>query len=189
MKTYIYTLKHPTTNQIRYVGQTNDPKRRLNRHINNSRTFKDKRHISNWIRSISCSPIMDIVEICDYLVRNEREEYWINYYKEQGFDLCNSSNGGAGAGVNNRNCVGRVISEETRAKMSKANKGRVFGRKGGGKSKVIYQYNRNSKTLIAAYKSIQEAVKATNINRSTIRRNIQGISSSKLFIWTDEPLH
>ena len=190
MKIYIYTLKHPATNEIRYVGQTNDPKKRLNRHINNSRTFKDKRHVNNWIRSIDFNPIMDIVEICDYEVRNSRENYWIDYYKQQGCDLCNSSNGGAGAGIGNKNCVGRIISEETKSKIAKTNKGNSYGKgnSGGGVKKVIYQYDKNNE-LIAVHNSIQEAAKATGFNRTTIRRNIQGISSSKSFIWTDKPLH
>jgi hypothetical protein len=190
MNIYIYVLRDPINSDIRYVGQTNDCKRRLNKHITNSKSLKDSRHISNWIRSLSSSPIMDIIEVCDYSIRNERENYWINHYKDEGCDLCNSSKGGAGAGIGNKNCLGRVISKETRIKMSNANKGKI-GRKsncGGGKPKTIYQYNKDNE-LIAVYKSIQEVVKATNINRSTIRRNIQGISSSKLFIWTDEPLH
>lgn len=190
MKIYIYTLKDPTTNNIRYVGQTNNLKRRLNKHITNSKSLKDNRHISNWIRSLSCSPIMDIIEVCDYPIRNERENYWINHYKDEGCDLCNSSKGGAGAGISNKNCLGRTVSEETRVKISIANKGRVRkkGMHGGGKPKIIYQYNKDNK-LIAVYKSIQEAVKATSFNRTTIRRNIQGITSSKQFIWTDKPLH
>jgi hypothetical protein len=188
MNIYIYTLRNPINNAVRYVGQTNDLKRRFNKHITNSKALSDSRHISHWIRSLDALPVMDIIEVCDYSVRNEREEYWINYYKEQGCDLCNSSNGGAGAGVGNRNCVGRIMSDETRDKISKANKGRVFNRKGGGAKKTIYQYNKD-KQLISIYKSIQEAALATNVNRLTIRRNIKGISSSKSFIWTDKPLY
>tara|TARA_R110000868_G_C10790571_1_gene756268 strand:- start:467 stop:1042 length:576 start_codon:yes stop_codon:yes gene_type:complete len=190
MKISIYTLTDPSTNKIRYVGQTNDPKRRLSRHINNSRAFKDKRHISNWIRSLTSNPVMDIVEVCEYSIRNSRENYWIDYYKDQGCDLCNSSNGGAGAGIGNKNCLGRVMSDQTKQKIANSNKGNTngLGNKGGkGPSKTIYQYDTN-KILIAVYKSIQDAVKATGYNRTTIRRNIQSISSSKLFIWTDKPL-
>jgi len=189
MKISIYTLTDPNTNKIRYVGQTNDPKRRLSRHINNSRAFKDKRHISNWIRSLTSAPIMDVIEVCEYSIRNSRENYWIDYYKDQGCDLCNSSNGGAGAGIGNKNCLGRVMSDETRTKISNSNKGNTYGKGngGGGIPKTIYQYDKN-KILITVYKSIQDAVKATGYNRTTIRRNIQSISSSKLFIWTDKPL-
>lgn len=182
MKIYIYTLKDPTTNIIRYVGQTNDPKRRFNRHLYNSKIFKDKRHISNWIRSLTIIPIMDIIEICEYSIRNDRENYWINYYINQGYDLCNSSKGGAGAGIGNKNCVGRVLSEETKSKMSKSRKGRKTTHGKGGSPKIIYQYNKEQ-ILISVYNSIQDAVKATGFNRLTIRRNIQNINSSKLFIW------
>jgi predicted GIY-YIG superfamily endonuclease len=190
MKISIYTLTDPSTNKIRYVGQTNDPKRRLSRHINNSRAFKDKRHISNWIRSLTSAPIMDIIEVCEYSIRNSRENYWIDYYKNQGCNLCNSSNGGAGAGIGNKNCLGRVMSKQTRQKIANANKGNTngLGNKGGKPSKTIYQYDKN-KILIAVYDSIQNAVKATGYNRITIRRNIQNISSSNLFIWTDKPLY
>ena len=188
MNISIYTLKDPSTNKVRYVGQTNDPKRRLSRHINNSRAFKDKRHISNWIRSLTSIPIMEIIEVCEYSIRNSRENYWIDYYKNQGCDLCNSSNGGAGAGIGNKNCLGRVMSDQTKQKIANANKGKKTTHGKGGLPKRIYQYNKN-KILIAVYDSIQNAVKATGYNRTTIRRNIQNISSSKLFIWTDKPLY
>lgn len=190
MNIYIYILKHPITNAIRYVGQTNDTKRRFDRHITNSRAKRDTRHISHWIRSLNALPLMDIIETCDYSVRNEREQHWINYYKSLGCDLCNASNGGSGAGIGNTNCIGRVMSEETRLKISMANKGKTHGKGngGGGSPKKVYQYN-NNKELVAVYKSIQEAVKANGLNRTTIRRNIKGISSSKSFIWTDKPLH
>jgi hypothetical protein len=119
---HIYILKNPDTNEIRYVGQTNDIKRRLDRHIQNSRNFKDKRHISNWIRSLSNKPILEIVETCTYNIRNEREQYWINYYKSIGYDLCNHSKGGSGAGKGNTNCLGRVLSDKTKEKLRRANK-------------------------------------------------------------------
>jgi hypothetical protein len=188
MNIYIYTLKHPITNDIRYIGQTNDLTRRFNKHITNSRAKRDTRHISHWIRSLDALPIINIIETCDYSVRNEREQYWINYYKEQGCDLCNASNGGSGAGIGNRNCIGRIMSEETKTKISIANQGKVHGTTGGAHPKKVYQYDKNNK-LIAIYNSIKEAVIASGLNRLTIRRNIKGISSNKSFIWTDKPLY
>lgn len=119
---HIYILKNPDTNEIRYVGQTNDIKRRLDRHIQNSRNIKDRRHVSNWIRSLTKKPVMEVVETCDESVRNIREQYWTDYYKSKGYDLCNHSKGGAGAGVGNTNCLGRVLSEETKEKLRRANK-------------------------------------------------------------------
>lgn len=122
MKIHIYILKHPDTQNIRYVGQTNDIKRRLDRHIQNSKNINDKRHLSNWIRTLSGKPIMEVIETCEYEERNIRELYWISYYKELGLDLCNHSKGGAGAGIGNTNCVGRILSEETKSKLRRANR-------------------------------------------------------------------
>lgn len=186
MKIAIYILKDPTNNKIKYVGQTVNPKNRLNRHISNSNANTDNRHISNWIRSLNQSPIMEIIEWCDYEERNEKENYYINLYNENN-DLCNSSNGGTGAGIGNKNCLGRIISIETKTKISKANKGQKYNIKSGNKGKKVYQYTIN-KELICIYNSIKEAVKNTGLNRVTIRRNIQGVSKSKKFIWTDKPL-
>jgi len=164
---YIYVLTDNPEGKVRYVGQTNNLGRRLNKHMSDARSGKNKRHISNWLRSLSNPPIMIVVEVCDYSVKDEREEYWINYYKEMGCDLCNSSKGGSGPGICNKNAKGN---------------------KGGGNPKRIYQYDKNN-NLIAVYESIQEATKTTGFNRTTIRRNIQGISSSRSFIWTDKPAH
>lgn len=172
MIVYIYTLSHPVTAEIRYVGQTNDPKRRLNRHIQNAKSFKDKRHVSNWIRSLNDHPIMTIVEECDYSQRNIAEQHWIDFYKKQSCDLCNSSKGGAGAGIGNKNCVGRVVSTETKQKISKANKGRKTTHgKGGKPGKSVYQYDLSG-NLINTFKSIISASKALNICRRTIKNSL-----------------
>jgi predicted GIY-YIG superfamily endonuclease len=47
---YIYTLSCPLTNDIRYIGQSTNPKVRYRRHISDSKKRKD--HKSNWIRSL-----------------------------------------------------------------------------------------------------------------------------------------
>ena len=172
MEIYIYILKNPNTNEIRYVGQTNDLKRRLNKHVTNSRSLKDNRHVSNWIRSLNTVPVMDVVETCDYSVRNEREQYWIDYYKSQGCDLCNSSKGGAGAGIGNTNCLGRVISEETKQKISTANKGKKTTHgKGGVSGKPVYQYDKEG-NLLGIFPSILNAAKVLGICRRTIKNSL-----------------
>jgi hypothetical protein len=192
MEIYIYTLKNPNTNEIRYVGQTNDLKRRLNRHVTNSRSFKDNRHVSNWIRSLSDIPIMDVIETCDYSLRNEREQYWIDYYKNQSFDLCNSSNGGAGAGIGNKNCANRIMSEETKQKISLANKGKKTTHgKGGVPGKTIYQYDKSG-NLLRTFKSILSASKTLNICRRTIKNSLNNkeIQRNRTpYKWSYNPMH
>lgn len=119
---HIYILKNPNTNEVRYVGQTNDIKRRLGRHIQNAKNVKDKRHINNWIRSLNDKPVMTVLETCEYKQKDEKEQYWIDYYKNLGCDLCNHSKGGAGAGKGNSNCAGRILSDTTKEKLRRANK-------------------------------------------------------------------
>ena len=117
---FIYILKESNTNQIRYVGQTDNPNRRFNDHIKTSFNKKSKHynlHKSNWIRKTINSGheiIMYIIEICENLENsNIREKYWIDKLTENGNLLTNS----------------HVIdvtefSVETRQKMSSAKKGK-----------------------------------------------------------------
>ena len=50
MKTYIYTLEHPITNEIRYVGKTNSPERRLHHHWTVG--YKSNNKTGNWLKSL-----------------------------------------------------------------------------------------------------------------------------------------
>lgn len=95
MKTFIYSLVDPITNQIRYVGKTVNLEQRLYNHINHAKTMKYKRHVYYWINSLLKQgklPIMNVLEECktDW---QEREQYWIEQHKE---NLCNHTLGGEG---------------------------------------------------------------------------------------------
>lgn len=100
MKIYIYTLSHPVTNEIKYVGKTNSIKRRLQGHIDYARNPKKKRrYISYWILKLlkeDLRPILTVLEECNDTNWIEREKYWINFYKNQGCKLCNLTEGGEG---------------------------------------------------------------------------------------------
>lgn len=39
MRNYIYILKDPVSNEIRYVGKSNNPNNRLKRHLNLHHNF------------------------------------------------------------------------------------------------------------------------------------------------------
>lgn len=118
MKTYIYTLKHPETNEIRYVGKTTNIKRRYYQHTNKKICKKlSNKYLSNWLLSIlnkDLKPILNIIEECeDNWV--ESEVYWIEQFKIWGFNLINITRGGEGFGYKH--------SEESKKKMSLAQKG------------------------------------------------------------------
>ena len=117
---YIYSLKDPLTYEIRYIGQTNNLKRRFNKHINNAinqdsdeyNTYK-----SRWIRKLlenNLKPIMEVIEEVETLKEsNLLERFWIEKLTKEGLKLTNSY-------------VSDVteFSVETRVKMSVAKKGK-----------------------------------------------------------------
>jgi hypothetical protein len=113
MKTYIYTLSDPTTNKIRYVGKTVNPKRRLSQHVQDAKYFPNRTRTLNWIKSLllkNIKPIMTVIEECENNW-GEREIYWIDYYKKE-YDLCNHHKGGLG-------CLGRKLNDFEKERIKK----------------------------------------------------------------------
>lgn len=112
---YIYTLCSPLApDEVRYVGKTNDPQRRLTQHIQDG----SDTHKGHWISSLrkqGLIPIMTIIEETTFDIWDTRELYWITYYLEHGYPLTNAYMGSRGPGV---------ISPETKAKMSLAHRGK-----------------------------------------------------------------
>ena len=91
---YIYGLQDPTTNEIRYVGKTNNPKKRLMFHLYCNDTNK---HKSNWIMSLKktgTKPNLLILEKTNEIEWEEREKHWIKYGRDNGWRLTNICDGG-----------------------------------------------------------------------------------------------
>ena len=113
---YIYALIDPTTDLVRYVGQTiNYPSKRYAQHIHNWKRTKGRlRHVDSWLKHLSTNklePILDILEICNVEDLDNKEINYIRLYKSVGARLCNHSEGGCG----NR---GHKMSEESIKKRS-----------------------------------------------------------------------
>ncbi len=116
--TSIYRLRCPTTGETRYVGKTvNLLKQRLSEHLHDKRL----NHRCNWIQSLIRQGLEPVIELIEVVPAGEdwqtRERYWIAYYREQGCDLTNATDGGEGL-------TGYAPSEETRKKLSQAKKGK-----------------------------------------------------------------
>lgn len=117
IKYTIYKLIDPITNDVRYIGLTfNSLKQRLKSHCSE----KSKSHKSNWInllKSKGLKPIIESIEenISSYEYCCEREIYWIEKYKSEGYSLTNMATGG------NKN---KKMSEEVKKKMSDSHKER-----------------------------------------------------------------
>lgn len=95
---YVYLLTEPGVDMIGYIGQTDNIKTRLRKHIYDSKTEK-KKHNKNckWIRNILSNnklPVLTIVDECLAKDADELETYYIAYHKSIGWKLTNSTNGG-----------------------------------------------------------------------------------------------
>jgi len=97
MKTFIYALKDPNTNKIRYVGKSNNPVKRLYDHIHSC--YITHTHKNKWIQSLlkeNKKPIVEILEEVNILEWQFYEKYWINKLKKEGEKLTNIDEGGNG---------------------------------------------------------------------------------------------
>ena len=139
MKEYkIYAISDPDTNIIKYIGVTTRTlKERLYQHLYNARN--KRLQISAkciWsLLKVDKLPVISLVETCTETNWEEREKYWIAYYKKTG-ELTNLTDGGEGLlglklteehkrriSLANKN---HVVTEETRQKLRLANIGKTF---------------------------------------------------------------
>ena len=115
---YIYALLDPRSNEIRYVGKTINLRKRLARHCRASKRVSHKHCWIRFLQKNGVKPTMKVLEEVindDESVWQERERFWIAKFKSEGVQLTNADTGGRG---------GKMLSEEVKAKISKANAGR-----------------------------------------------------------------
>lgn len=131
MATKIYILSEPN-GRIRYVGRTiKTLNKRLLQHLSVSRCGK-KGYLYNWIRSFLSKGFLPIIQLVGEVEGDgcKEEIAWIKYFRDEGVDLVNTTDGGEGAlgckvcckGVGHY-LFGKHIPPETRLKMSLARKG------------------------------------------------------------------
>lgn len=179
---YIYSLKDPETNEIRYVGKTTNINTRLKAHI--TRSKHNKYHSARWVQSVlkrGFRPIIELIEECNEENWVEKEKYWIAYYREL-FDLTNILDGGEGGFVKTRE--GSKWSDEQRKNNAIARIGlRVNHTKEGNEKRkkgVIGYYNKYKKPVlqydldgnfIKEWESAVDAGKELKISYSDINRS------------------
>lgn len=130
MITFIYALIDPRTDEIRYIGKTVSPKRRLREHKNQ----RSGAYCSAWVASLveaGYSPAMRILEAIPNSDGAEAERWWIAEGNNLDWRLTNLTDGGDGApGMSDERkqylsqlFTGRTISDEQRAQISAALQG------------------------------------------------------------------
>lgn len=101
--TYIYVLKDPISNEVRYVGKSNKPTERFYNHMNR---HKDKNtHKRNWIEKLRKNGLKPKYEVIDKVLIEEwqeKEKYYIEKYIKDGCNLLNCTNGGDGLTFGNQ---------------------------------------------------------------------------------------
>jgi len=118
---YIYKVTNRVNGKI-YIGKTVHPKRRWQEHINYSKGHK-KNQLFYFQKSIAKygheNFTHEIIERCDTQEEvNNREIYWISFYKS------NNREYGMNLTIGGEGFIGRIVSKETREKLSKYHTGR-----------------------------------------------------------------
>lgn len=93
---YIYALVDPRNGDIRYVGKTIFPERRLTCHINEKKSNRSKISWIAELRQEQLLPEMRILETCAETNWEDREKHWIKHGHEVGWKLLNKTEGGYG---------------------------------------------------------------------------------------------
>lgn len=114
---YIYSLIDPRTDAVRYVGWAYDVHKRLRDHITKAR--REHSHKASWLVGLAQEGWQPLCQVLESGTGDwaEAERRWIAFYREQGADLTNLTNGGEGI-------VGYTFTAEVRRKMSEAKRGR-----------------------------------------------------------------
>lgn len=118
--TFIYALCEPGSGEVRYIGKSDNPKRRLAVHCSDF-TDKDTYRV-RWLKALHIRGFKpEMVILCEVPLGGwqDAEKLQIRLAQMSGCRLVNLSPGGySGAS-------GQVVSMETRAKLSKALSGRI----------------------------------------------------------------
>jgi group I intron endonuclease len=100
---YIYVLKDEN-GSVFYVGQTINPKKRCRKHLYEAKYNKIRFPVSNKVRKLIQLGIdkKDIFKIIESNIKEEdvddKEKYYINFFKSKGIKLKNLTSGGRSGG-------------------------------------------------------------------------------------------
>lgn len=109
---YLYILIDPNTRQVRYIGQSSSPKRRLAHHYRDGRNAA-KHQWFDELRERNQEPILKIVGECDDHNRiHEIEKWLVQHLLSNGTPLLNITYAGPGGS--------KIIPQETIDKLKAA---------------------------------------------------------------------
>ncbi len=169
-KTFIYGLVCPISNEIRYIGKSDNPRKRLQEHLNERR----HNHRGNWIQGLrvqGLAPILIILEETDADLWQECERRHIAAARAQGYRLTNQTNGGEGGGI-----LGRILSTTSRERIANAQRGR---KRSPAANEKISAYQRQKRLSDETKQRISEARKGIQFSQETIEK-LQRAATGKI---------
>jgi len=107
----IYVLKDPRVDAVRYVGVTGKSlHERLENHLRDIRNKSNSSPRVQWLCRLDNSGLIPVIEEIDRTSEGAEvagclEQEWIEHYEEQGCDLLNVRDGGAGLTSGNRHDI------------------------------------------------------------------------------------
>jgi group I intron endonuclease len=120
MSYFLYELRDPNTSETRYIGITNNCRKRLNFHVWEASSHYSDTYKSRWIRKLldaGQKPEMVVIaETMHPKMCKKLEVSTIRFYKEKGVRLTNGTIGGDGAN-------GYVHTDEIKKKLSEIRSG------------------------------------------------------------------
>lgn len=166
---FIYKITNKLNGKI-YVGKTaRTLDERMKEHLRKIETYVERAIAKYGIDAFDVS----VIEECDDEKLNEREIYWIAFYNCRRPNGYNLTDGGEG-------CTGLVLSSESRAKISKAKKGKkghpcsVETRRKISKANKGHSVSEETRARISA---AQIGKKATKEQRQKISARLKGRNS------------
>jgi len=167
----IYKITSPT-GKI-YIGQTKDYRKRMNsyRILNCKTQFRLHNSLKKYgFANHKC----EIVEEIDNILADEREQYWITYFK------CYWKDDNKGLNLN-RGGNRPKHTQETKKKLSK-----IFFGSNHIKSKKIFQYNLNGE-FVKEWSCIKDIERNLNIPSTLISNAAKNSGFSKGYFWSYIP--
>lgn len=161
--TYIYVMRCPTTDVVKYVGKTINPSYRFRKHL----TEKHRNKKCLWVNSLlsrGLKPVFEIVEtVPSFGDWETAERNWIRHFRDLGQAFCNQTDGGESGSQK-----GRPITKKHKTAISLANTGRkrpdnVLNNKLH-KARPVGKYDLNGH-LLDVFQGTHEAAKSIGRNQ------------------------
>jgi hypothetical protein len=167
MKTYFYYLKHPITDEIRYIGQSKNPPNRLSAHVSDVKSGRDKNtRKASWIKSLLKEDLLPKLEVFETYLgdpagSHKREWQLITEHIDKGIRLTNGNDGGS-----------PYLLPDDRVQK-------------------IYQYNMVTLEKIAEYRCAFDASCVTGLRDGNISKSAKSIDKHSVqfcggFLWSYE---